>query len=155
MTSGPREQALEALGRRVARLRAERGWTQQRLADRLALSRTAVSHIEADLSHPSERTVIVLAGLFGLEPVELVAATLYPRAKSERLPQVAARYTETEHQLLLLDAELVYFERLSGPERVDFVHRWTCVLGPLVAAAADPEVAEQLRDAFRRVTALR
>ena len=80
-------------------LRAERGWTQQQLADRLGISRVAVSHLETDLNTPSERTVALLAGLFRMEPHDLVAGTSYPVAKADRLPLVVARWTEVEHQL--------------------------------------------------------
>ena len=48
----------EKLGRRVAALRADRGWTQQQLADRLAVSRVAVSHLESGLTDPGERTLL-------------------------------------------------------------------------------------------------
>src|SRR4051812_12589323 len=64
--------AHQSLARRVAKLRAELGWTQQELSDRLGMSRAAVSHVEGGLSVPSERTVTLLAGLFHLEPHELV-----------------------------------------------------------------------------------
>src|SRR5687767_12855279 len=100
----------ENLGRRVARLRAELGWTQQELAERLAVSRAAVSHLEAAMSTPSERTVALLAGVFKLEPRELVAGTSYPEAKAERLPTVAARYTEVELQLRLVENDLAWLE---------------------------------------------
>ena len=95
-----------SLGRRIAHLRADLGWTQQDLADRLGISRVAVSHLEAELSVPGERTVTLLAGVFKLEPHELVADTSYPRAKAERLPVVAARYTEVELQLRLLERDM-------------------------------------------------
>ena len=52
----------KALGDRIATLRVERGWTQQELADRLALSRTALSHLEAGMRVASERTVVILSG---------------------------------------------------------------------------------------------
>jgi len=96
----------EQLGQRIARLRARRGWTQQELAERLAASRVAVSHFEMGLAVPSERTVVLLAGLFGMEPPDLVAETNYPAAKAERLPAVACRYTEVELQLMLLRRDL-------------------------------------------------
>ena len=67
-----RREWREPIGHRVARLRTHRGWTQQDVADRLAMSRTAVSHLEADMAQPSERTVLLLAGLFHLEPHEFV-----------------------------------------------------------------------------------
>lgn len=97
----------ESLGRRIADRRNQLGWTQQELADRLGVSRAAVSHLEAGLNVPGERTVTLLAGLFKCEPHELVSATSYPAAKAERLPVVACRYTEVELQLHLLDADLV------------------------------------------------
>ena len=74
----------ESFGKRIARLRQQRGWTQERLAERLAVSRVAVSHIEMGLSIPSERTVVLLAGLFDTEPHLLVAGSNYPDAKRER-----------------------------------------------------------------------
>src|SRR3954447_5135504 len=80
----------ENLGTRIADLRAKLGWTQQDLADRVGISRVAISHLEAGMSQPGERTVALLAGLFRLEPHELVAGTTYPPAKAERLPVVTA-----------------------------------------------------------------
>ena len=47
-----REPSGESLGRRIAAHRAKLGLTQQELADRLAISRVAVSHLEAGLSDP-------------------------------------------------------------------------------------------------------
>lgn len=103
----------EALGRRIADLRAKLGWTQTDVAERLGISRVAVSHLEAGMSVPGERTVALLAGLFKVEPHELVAGTTYPAAKADRLPLVAARYTEAEHQVALCEADLRWIER--GP----------------------------------------
>jgi transcriptional regulator with XRE-family HTH domain len=96
----------EALGERIAKDRSELGWTQAELAERVGISRVALSHIEAGISRPGERTVALLSGVFKVEPHELVHGTDYPSAKAERLPVVAARYTEVEHQLALLDAQL-------------------------------------------------
>jgi transcriptional regulator with XRE-family HTH domain len=106
----------ETLGQRVARLRCLLGWTQQELADRAAISRVAVSHLELGITVPSERTLALLAGIFHLEPPELVEGTSYPEAKTERLPLVAARYTEVELQVALLQRDLAWLARLPGLE---------------------------------------
>lgn len=103
----------ELFGRRVASLRVDQGWTQSDLADRLGISRVAVSHLETGQSVASERTVTLLAGLLKLEPHELVSGTDYPPAKAERLPVVACRYTEVELQLRLLDRD-----RAAGDPRL-------------------------------------
>jgi transcriptional regulator with XRE-family HTH domain len=143
----------ENFGRQVAKRRAGLGWTQARLADRIALSRVALSHIEANLSVPSERTVTLLAGVFGLEPHELVAGTDYPRAKAERLPLVAARHTEVEHQLAMLGALVGLAAGLPEPHRQRAVIRledeWRPRLARLADGAGDPDDRRRLRAALR------
>jgi transcriptional regulator with XRE-family HTH domain len=141
---------LENLGRRIAKLRAELGWTQQDLADRLAVSRVAVSHLEMGMTDPGERTVTLLAGVFKLEPHDLVAGTAYPPAKAERLPVVAARYTEVEHQLALLDADMAWIER-SSERHDDTLDAWRRVLTQLDAVTHDRGERELLRLARRRL----
>ena len=74
------------LGRRIAGCRGDLGLTQQELAARVAISRVALSNLESGRSEPGERTVTLLAGIFGMEPHELVEGTSYPGAKSDRLP---------------------------------------------------------------------
>ena len=96
----------EPLGRRIAQLRGDLGWTQADLAERVGISRAALSHLEAGMSTPGERTLALLAGIFKMEPHELIAGTAYPVAKAERLPAVVARYTEVEMQLLLLERDV-------------------------------------------------
>jgi transcriptional regulator with XRE-family HTH domain len=134
----------EHLGRRIARLRGELGWTQHDLAERLGISRVAVSHLETGMSVPGERTVVLLAGVFKLEPHELVADTSYPRPKAERLPVVACRYTEVELQLRLLDRDLE-----TGAGLADWPHR----LAALEALAHDRRERQALRDARARLRA--
>jgi transcriptional regulator with XRE-family HTH domain len=131
---------LESLGRRIAALRNELGWTQQELADRLGVSRAAVSHLESGLNVPGERTVTILAGLFKSEPHELVAGTNYPEAKAERLPLVACRYTEVEMQLRLLAAD-----RQRGD--VDAA-AWTSTLRALAAVTHDRRESDAVQEAL-------
>ena len=115
----------EPLGTRIARLRAAQSLTQQELAERIAVSRAAVSHIEMDLQVPSERTIALLAGVFKCEPHELVAGTHYPSAKAERLPFVVARYTESEHQLALLHRDLAWIGRIAHLPQASSITRET------------------------------
>ena len=144
----------EKLGRRIAERRAKRGWTQQQLADRLAISRVAVSHLESGLSDPGERTVALLAGLFRTEPHELVAGTSYPAAKGERLPLVVARHTEVEHQLGLLDRDLAWLERVDASHRPPVLREWELRLAALAADAHDLEEKALLAAARHRLRTL-
>ena len=146
-------QLPESLGRRVAALRSKLGWTQQDLADRLAVSRVAVSHLEAGMTDPGERTVALLAGLFKVEPHELVADTSYPVAKAERLPVVVPRYTEVEHQLELLANDLVWLERADAGAEALVVEQWDVRLAALAAGAHDRSEREAVEDARRRLRA--
>ncbi len=141
-----------SLGRRIADLRVERGWTQQQLAERLGISRVAVSHLETDLNTPGERTVALLAGLFRTEPHELVAGTSYPAAKADRLPSVVARWTEGEHRLALVRRDLWWLERcgadLSKRERDDLIVACQRTLDQLARVAGygmDPDEVEAVR----------
>jgi transcriptional regulator with XRE-family HTH domain len=154
-----------SLGQRIAGLRAERGWTQQQLADRLGISRVAVSHLETDLNTPGERTVALLAGLFRMEPHDLVADTSYPLAKSDRLPVVVARWTEVEHQLALYHHDLRWLDRWArsggDPAAARVVlEQWDRTLTDLAGRTLDPAEAASLavtrRDlADRRAAAVR
>ena len=151
-----------SLGQRIAALRADRGWTQQQLADRLGISRVAVSHLETDLNTPGERTVALLAGLFRMEPHDLVAGTSYPVAKSDRLPAVVARWTEVEHQLELLRRDLWWLDGADGAgpvadERTVAVvlDGWTSLLGKLDAVVVDPAERASLASARRAISARR
>src|SRR5918911_524410 len=139
----------ESLGQRIARLRARRGWTQERLAERLAASRVAVSHFEMGLALPSERTVVLLAGLFKLEPHELVAGTSYPIAKAERLPGVACRYTEAEQQLALLRRDLEWCARMGGDIQRQVAAEWRAKLAALIDAATHDEERRMLEEHYR------
>jgi transcriptional regulator with XRE-family HTH domain len=150
----PPQRTAAELGRRLADHRAKRGWTQQQLADRLAISRVAVSHLESGMSPPAERTVALLAGLFKVEPHDLVAGTDYPDAKAERLPLVVARHTEVEHQLGVLEADLQWCEAVDDARTDHVLGEWEVRLRALGDGAWDPEERALVVEAAERVRRL-
>jgi transcriptional regulator with XRE-family HTH domain len=156
---GQTEVVDERLGNRIGRLRVEHSYTQAELAERVGISRVAVSHLESSRTVASERTVALLAGIFDREPHQLVAGTDYPPSKAERLPVVAARYTEVEHQLGVLDAELRLVEKLpptiAARERQRLADEWGALLRGLVAAAVDGRERDRLRAALDGLNRLR
>ncbi len=143
---------IESLGARLGRLRVAHGWTQQDLAERVAVSRVAISHFEMDLAVPSERTVTLLAGVFKLDPLALVGGTYYPAGKAERLPAVVARYTEIEKEICLLDRDLAWLERLCvGRLAVETCQDWLDRLCALEAGSPDKRECRMLDEARTRV----
>jgi hypothetical protein len=97
--------------------------------------------------------VILLAGVFAREPHELTGGTDYPRAKAERLPVVAARYTETELQLAVLAAVLGVLQRVPEPARGrllgEVCAEWRARLGRQADQTMDGEERRRLRAAIR------
>ena len=153
-----------SLGQRLAALRVGRGWTQQQLADRLGISRVAVSHLETDLNTPSERTVALLAGLFRMEPHDLVEGTSYPAAKTDRLPVVVTRWTEVEHQLALFERDLWWLDRMAAADMADggraaargvedeVLLGWEVTLAKLADTALDPAEVRLIAEAREAVS---
>ncbi len=144
----------EAIGKRIARIRQKHGFTQQTLSERLAISRVAVSHIEADLSIPSERTVTLLAGLFKCPPHELVEGTTYPAAKAERLPYIVAMHTPLELEIEILKNDLAWVEKLkdhSNPLVAEIRTKWEKRLIYWELACLDIHERELLAVAWRIV----
>lgn len=126
--------------------------TQADLAARVAISRVALSNLESSRSTPGERTVTLLAGVFGLEPAELVAATDYPSAKAERLPLVAARHTEVELQLALLERDLRWLEGAPVPVAERVQSQWRSDLARLAQQVDDPGQRRLVADAIALIS---
>jgi transcriptional regulator with XRE-family HTH domain len=151
---------VEPFGRRVAKWRVDRGLTQARLAERIAVSRVALSHLEAGMTVAGERTVALLAGVFGVEAHELAAGTDYPLAKAERLPLAVTRYTEVDHELALLAADLRWIddvEELTPAGRrltASCAAGWVDRLARLAQRSVDPLERDRVRTAHRGVLEL-
>jgi transcriptional regulator with XRE-family HTH domain len=152
----PRNQrSIENLGRRIADQRAKLGWTQQELAHRVAISRVAVSHIEAGLSDPGERTIALMASAFKIEPDVLVDGTGYPQARAERLPGIVARYTEVEMQLLLFESDRAWLDHVSTHYARTVLDGWQARFGLLLETTRDPRERESLRAALAQLQRLK
>ncbi len=61
-----------ALGRRVAQLRKERGWTQEALAERAEMNWLQVGHVERGASDPKLSTIVKLAKALRVPAAELL-----------------------------------------------------------------------------------
>jgi transcriptional regulator with XRE-family HTH domain len=152
------QRSPETIGKRIAQLRQAHSWTQQGLANRLSISRVAVSHIEMDLSIPSERTITLLAGLFKQSPYQLVRGTSYPAAKAERLPEIACCYTKLELELAIMENDLAWLSSLASvtgcTERLhDILEKWRTRLAEWAEEVIDEREREAIAKAQKRLAA--
>ncbi|SEH40959.1 DNA-binding transcriptional regulator, XRE-family HTH domain [Ruminococcus flavefaciens] len=60
------------LHERIKKLRNEKGWSQEMLAERAYVSRQTVSNWETDKCYPDVRSLIILADIFGVSLDELI-----------------------------------------------------------------------------------
>ncbi|MEO5842705.1 MAG: helix-turn-helix transcriptional regulator [Acidimicrobiales bacterium] len=145
---------FDRLGYRIAELRRKHGLTQQQMAERLAISRVAVSHLESCLTPPSERTVTLIAGLFKLEPWELVRDTDYPTARVERLPSVVTRYTQAELLAAVVDALIESVADADRRRARAALEPWRARIMAEIETVADDGERALLIDAHRRIDAV-
>lgn len=68
-----RDRILTAIGRNMGRIRAERGFSQDRLAEKAELDRTYLSGIERGVRNPSIKAVLKLCRALGVGIEELCA----------------------------------------------------------------------------------
>jgi ribosome-binding protein aMBF1 (putative translation factor) len=55
----------------IRRLREQKGWTQQELAQKSGLPQSHISKLETGLHSPSNRTLVTLAKALEVEPAEI------------------------------------------------------------------------------------
>lgn len=72
-TMSTRDRTLSAFGRNVAKLRSERGLSQDQLAEKADLDRTYISGIERGVRNPGIKTVLRIAKALGTDLNNLCA----------------------------------------------------------------------------------
>ncbi|MFB9330958.1 helix-turn-helix domain-containing protein [Paenibacillus aurantiacus] len=63
------------IGSRIAKLREDRGWTQEQTSGSLGISRAALSHYEKNRREPDSETLLKFANLFHVSVDYLVGRT--------------------------------------------------------------------------------
>ena len=74
------------LGEKLRSLRAERGWDQETLAERLDVSRQAVSKWELDKTVPEVKYIVAISELFGVTTDYLLKDTAGPETSGADIP---------------------------------------------------------------------
>ncbi len=93
MSSGPEKTPSESavydlvLGKIIAALREQRGWTQDELATRVGVTQSTLSRIERGQAHPDPYTFRKFAEIFGLRVEELHGRVDEAMAATKRATQ--------------------------------------------------------------------
>ena len=61
-----------SLGKKIAKLRKQRDWTQDQFAGKVGVHGRHISRWETDKSNPSIKTIKKIAGVFGISTEELI-----------------------------------------------------------------------------------
>jgi transcriptional regulator with XRE-family HTH domain len=93
------------IGSRIAKLREERGWTQEQTAAAIGISRAALSHYEKNRREPDTETLTKFADLFNISIDYLVGRTNVPN------PPLSPDVREFVDSLELSDEQIM--ERFS------------------------------------------
>lgn len=64
----------QAFGAELTRLRLDRGWSQQKLADTLGYTERYIGQLERGVKSPTLRTVVDIAGAFSTKPSVILRA---------------------------------------------------------------------------------
>lgn len=139
--------AKETMGRRIARLRIERGMTQEKLAREMGVSAQAVSKWEHDQNYPDISLLVPLATFLGATTDELLGASTTPsktapakpaeeekeEAQAESAPEEASSEEDPQH----VEVQAVPKKHkhpisliLSGRDKVEDSERKTSGKGP-------------------------
>lgn len=91
-----------SIGNRIAKLRDDRGWTQEQTASSLGISRAALSHYEKNRREPDSEILSKFADLFHVSIDYLVGRTNSPQINLDE------PIREFVDQLELSDEELLH-----------------------------------------------
>jgi len=131
-----------SLGKRIAQLREERGWTQKKLADQAGISVTFLSEVENDRRMPGAEIALRLSDVLGVSIDYLLTGRLETRPPAQPLiipPELQQAAEERQWTLAetvdLLKADQLVIarrgrtglrsrERRSKQDWVDMHDRW-------------------------------
>ncbi|MBP3962409.1 helix-turn-helix domain-containing protein [Paenibacillus lignilyticus] len=110
------------IGDRIAKLRDDRGWTQEQTAGLLGISRAALSHYEKNRREPDTETLSKFADLFKVSVDFLVGRTNVPHITlDEPVREFVDQLELSEEDLLSRLALAIDGKKLSLEETKRFV----------------------------------
>jgi transcriptional regulator with XRE-family HTH domain len=69
---------MHSIGKKIKTLRQQKGWSQSEIAEMLSISIPAFSKIESDITDVNMSRLKQIAGVFGVEVIELLSGDRTP-----------------------------------------------------------------------------
>jgi transcriptional regulator with XRE-family HTH domain len=98
MTEDMNKQTNESVGARLARLRRAQNITQEEVAERLGISRQAVSKWESDLAYPETEKLLALSRLYGCTVDHLLTGEMPAADTSAHTAEKTAPSADEAHE---------------------------------------------------------
>ncbi|CAM4411905.1 helix-turn-helix domain-containing protein [Paenibacillus tarimensis] len=110
------------IGSRIAKLREQRGWTQEQTSSSLGISRAALSHYEKNRREPDTETLTKFADLFKVSIDYLVGRTELPhRTLDPEVRQFSDALELSDEEILEKFALAIDGRKLSADEARRFI----------------------------------
>lgn len=112
------ETKKHSIGKTIAELRKEKGWTQAELAQKLQVSDKAVSKWEKDIGIPSVEFFPMLAALFGVSIDYIMTGK---SSESEIIFMSKAKFCAKNDDVSMLDAIDIRVKDEDGKTLIDYI----------------------------------
>lgn len=122
------------LAETIVQLRKQAGWSQEELADKLGVSRQAISKWESAQSVPDLNRILDMSKLFGVSTDVLLKDELDPRDVVEAAPMDVSDTEEPLRKVSLQEANEYMSMRLASAPRVA-LGVMLCILSPVLLVA--------------------
>ena len=122
------------LAETIVQLRKQAGWSQEELADKLGVSRQAISKWESAQSVPDLNRILDMSKLFGVSTDVLLKDELDPRDTVEAAPTDLSDTEEPLRKVSLQEANEYMSLRLAGAPRIA-LGVMLCIMSPVLLIA--------------------
>lgn len=119
------------LAEKITLLRRQRGWSQEDLAERMAVSRQSVSKWESAQSIPDINKIIELSRIFEVSTDYLLKDDIQLPSESDESAFESAEARAAEHRLSLSEAE-EYLDAVKRESTLNGIGASLCVLSPVL-----------------------
>jgi transcriptional regulator with XRE-family HTH domain len=112
----PTRKKTPPFGKKIAKLRKERGWTQPELAEKMATTVKAITYYEREAKNPTAKTIEKFAAIFNVPTSFFISEQKKPkRGPFTRLDKLTERLSKLprSEQKVIIDMLESYLDKAS------------------------------------------